>query len=333
MSDSGGSGERRLIAQRRRKLESLREAGNAFPNDFHRDSLAGELTAAYGSHEAETLENEAVDVRVAGRMMTCRVMGRNSFVDLQDRSGRIQLFVQRDAIGAERYEAFKRMDLGDILGVAGRLFFTKTGQLSVRVDELRLLVKSLRPLPEKWRGIADQELRLRRRYLDLIVSEKSRDVFRQRTVLVRFIRSFLDALDFLEVETPMMHPIPGGAAARPFETWHHSLEQTLYLRIAPELYLKRLLVGGFERVYELNRVFRNEGLSTRHNPEFTILEIYQAYAQYTDAMTLTENLVRESVRYLLGGTQVSYQDEQFDLGPEVSARDPGGRIARIHRGA
>ncbi len=316
MSDSGGSSERRLIAERRRKLESLRAAGNAFPNDFHRDSLAGELTAAYGSHEAATLENEAVDVRVAGRMMTRRVMGRNSFVDLQDRSGRIQLFVQRDAIGAERYEEFRRMDLGDILGVSGRLFFTKTGQLSVRVDELRLLVKSLRPLPEKWRGIADQELRLRRRYLDLIVSGKSRDVFQQRTVLVRFIRSFLDALDFLEVETPMMHPIPGGAAARPFETWHHSLEQTLYLRIAPELYLKRLLVGGFERVYELNRVFRNEGLSTRHNPEFTILEIYQAYAQYTDAMTLTENLVRESVRYLLGGTQVSYQDEQFDLGPE-----------------
>ncbi len=316
MTDSDRSSERRLIAERRRKLERLREAGNAFPNDFHRDSLADELRAAYGKHSAETLESEAVDVRVAGRMMTCRVMGKNSFVDLQDRSGRIQLFVQRDAIGAERYEEFKRMDLGDILGVAGRLFFTKTGQLSIRVDELRLLVKSLRPLPEKWRGIADQELRLRRRYLDLIVSEKSRDVFQQRTLLVRFIRSFLDSLDFLEVETPMMHPIPGGAAARPFETWHHSLEQTLYLRIAPELYLKRLLVGGFERVYELNRVFRNEGLSTRHNPEFTILEIYQAYAKYTEAMTLTENLVRESVRYLLGGTQVTYQDEQFDLGPE-----------------
>ena len=316
MSDTGRSSEQRLIGERRQKLERLREAGNAFPNDFHRDSLAGELTAAYGSHAAETLDKEAVDVRVAGRMMTRRVMGKNSFVDLQDRSGRIQLFVQRDAIGAERYAEFKTLDLGDILGVAGRLFYTNTGQISVRVSELRLLVKSLRPLPEKWRGIADRELRLRRRYLDLISSETSRKTFEQRTALVRFIRSFLDALDFMEVETPMMHPLPGGAAARPFETWHHALEQTLYLRIAPELYLKRLLVGGFERVYELNRVFRNEGLSTRHNPEFTILEIYQAYAQYTDAMSLTENLVRESARFLLGNTEIDYQGERFDLAAE-----------------
>ena len=313
MSDTGKSTEHRLVAERRQKLKRLREAGNAFPNDFHRDSLADELTAAYGRHSAETLASEAVDVHVAGRMMTRRVMGRNSFVDLQDRSGRIQLFVQRDAIGAERYAGFKALDLGDILGAVGKLFFTNTGQLSVRVSELRLLVKSLRPLPEKWRGIADRELRLRRRYLDLIASETSRRKFEQRTVLVRFIRSFLDALDFMEVETPMMHPIPGGAAARPFETWHHALEQTLYLRIAPELYLKRLLVGGFERVYELNRVFRNEGLSTRHNPEFTILEIYQAYAQFTDAMSLTENLIRESVRCLLGNTGIEYQGEQFDL--------------------
>ncbi len=316
MTKTDGSSERRLIAERRRKLEGLREAGNAFPNDFHRDSLADELRAAYGTHSAETLESEAVDVRVAGRMMTCRVMGKNSFVDLQDRSGRIQLFVQRDALGAEGYAEFKTLDLGDILGVAGRLFFTNTGQLSVRVTELRLLVKSLRPMPEKWRGIADQELRLRRRYLDLLVSERSRKTFEQRTALVTFIRSFLDALHFMEVETPMMHPIPGGAAARPFETWHHALEQTLYLRIAPELYLKRLLVGGYERVYELNRVFRNEGLSTRHNPEFTMLEIYQAYAQYTDAMSLTESLVRESARYLLGSTGIDYQGEQFDLETE-----------------
>lgn len=316
MTDSDRSSERRLIAERRRKLERLREAGNAFPNDFHRDSLADELRAAYGKHSAETLESEAVDVRVAGRMMTCRVMGKNSFVDLQDRSGRIQLFVQREAIGTEGYAEFRKLDLGDILGVAGRLFYTNTGQLSVRVSELRLLVKSLRPMPEKWRGIADQELRLRRRYLDLLVSESSRRTFEQRTALVTFIRSFLDALHFMEVETPMMHPIPGGAAARPFETWHQALDQKLYLRIAPELYLKRLLVGGFERVYELNRVFRNEGLSTRHNPEFTILEIYQAYAQYTDAMSLTEGLVRESARYLLGDTRIEYQGEQFDVASE-----------------
>jgi lysyl-tRNA synthetase class 2 len=302
-----------LVAERRAKLAALREREPAFPNDFHRDALAAELLAGYQSHSAESLEQDGRKVHVAGRMMAKRVMGKNTFVKLQDRSGQIQLFVQRDRITGERYAEFKKWDIGDILGASGELFKTKTGELSVNVGELRLLVKSLRPLPEKWHGIADQELKLRQRYLDLIVNERARQVFRLRTELVKFMRSFLDALDFLEVETPMMQPVPGGAAARPFATHHQALDLSLYLRIAPELYLKRLLVGGFERVYELNRVFRNEGLSTRHNPEFTMLELYQAYATYREIMALTENLIRESARSLLGTTVVEYQGERFDL--------------------
>jgi lysyl-tRNA synthetase class 2 len=313
MMDDHEHDENRLIAERRGKLSRMRAAGNAFPNDFHRDALAGELLAAYGAHGDETLRNEAVRVSVAGRLMVKRVMGKNSFVKLQDRSGQIQLFVQRDVLGEERYGEFKKWDLGDIVGATGELIKTKTGELSVAVSALRLLVKSLRPMPEKWHGIADQELKYRQRYLDLLVSEKTRAVFQARTDLVRFVRGYLDALDFTEVETPMMHPIPGGATARPFETYHHALDRTLYLRIAPELYLKRLLVGGMERVYELNRVFRNEGLSTRHNPEFTILEIYQAYARYDDVMTLTENLLRECTRSILGATVIVYQGESFDV--------------------
>ncbi len=311
-------GENRLIAERRAKLSHIRENGIAFPNDFRRDALAGQLRAAYDGHEAEALVAENVTVRVAGRMMAKRVMGKNSFVKLQDRSGQIQLLVQRDVLGEERYGEFKKWDVGDIVGGAGRLIKTRTGELSVEVTELRLLVKSLRPMPEKWHGIADAELKLRQRYLDLIVSERTREVFRMRTEAISFMRRFLDALGFVEVETPMMQPIPGGAAARPFETHHHALDRTLYLRIAPELYLKRLLVGGMERVYELNRVFRNEGLSTRHNPEFTMLELYQSYADYRDLMTLSETLLRESARTLLGTTRVQYQDEQFDLDGEYA---------------
>jgi lysyl-tRNA synthetase, class II len=307
------AGENRLVGERRAKLAQLRETGPAFPNDFKRDAIAGELLAGYGHHDDATLAAEAVRVRVAGRMMARRVMGKNTFAKLQDRSGQIQLFVQRDVLGQEAYSAFKRWDVGDIVAASGTLIKTKTGELSVAVDELRLLTKSLRPMPEKWHGISDQELKLRRRYVDLLVNERTRDVFKRRSQLVSFVRRFLDALDFAEVETPMMHPIPGGAAAKPFETYHHALEKKLYLRIAPELYLKRLLVGGLERVYELNRVFRNEGLSTRHNPEFTILEVYQAYARYDDIMALTENLVRESARSILGTTEVTYQGEAFDL--------------------
>jgi len=314
MAESNDQQENRLIAERRKKLEQLREHGEAFPNDFRRDSLAGELLAAYQAHADATLQAEDVCVSVAGRMMIKRVMGRNSFVKIQDRSGQIQLFVERDRIGTEAYGDFKKWDVGDIVAAKGKLFKTNSGELSVKVDELRLLVKSLRPMPEKWHGITDQELKLRQRYLDLLVSERTREVFRTRTRIVSFMRSFLDALDFTEVETPMMHPVPGGAAARPFETYHNALDKTLYLRIAPELYLKRLVVGGMERVYELSRVFRNEGLSTRHNPEFTMLELYQAYARFGDLMVLTENLLREIARDLLGTTVIEYQGERFDLG-------------------
>src|SRR5688572_11194600 len=311
MADDGQ--ENRLIAERRAKLARLREAGNAYPNDFHRDALADELLAAYQSHSAESLAAAPLEVRVAGRLMVKRVMGGTSFVKLQDRSGQIQLMLKRDRLGQELYGEFKKWDLGDIVAARGQLIKTKTGELSIDASELRLLVKSLRPLPEKWHGITDAEMKLRQRYVDLIMSEETREVFRRRSVLTRFVRSFLDALDFTEVETPMMQPIPGGATARPFVTHHNALDATLYLRIAPELYLKRLLVGGFERIYELNRVFRNEGLSTRHNPEFTMLELYQAYATYRDIMALTENLVRGAAQALTGGTDVDYQGQRFDL--------------------
>lgn len=305
--------ENRLIAERRAKLARLRESGVAFPNDFKRDSLAGELHAAYHAHGAEDLADNPRTVRVAGRMLAKRVMGGSSFVKLQDRSGQIQLFIRRDRVSPDVYNEFKKWDLGDVLGAVGEVVKTKTGELSVDVSELELLVKSLRPLPEKWHGIVDPELKARQRYVDLIMSDETRALFKLRSDVIKFVRAFLDALEFVEVETPMMHPIPGGATARPFVTHHHALDMTLYLRIAPELYLKRLLVGGFERVYELNRVFRNEGLSTRHNPEFTMLELYQAYASYRDVMALTENLIRAGARALLGGTALEYQGERVDL--------------------
>jgi lysyl-tRNA synthetase class 2 len=306
--------ENRLIAERRAKLARLREAGNAYPNDFRRDALAAELLAAYQSHDAESLAATPVEVRVAGRLMVKRVMGGTSFAKLQDRSGQIQLMLKRDHLTEPVYADFKKWDVGDIVAARGELIKTKTGELSVDAAQIRLLSKSLRPLPEKWHGIADPETKLRQRYVDLIMSEETREVFRRRSELVRFVRGFLDALDFTEVETPMMQPIPGGAAARPFVTHHNALDIDLYLRIAPELYLKRLVVGGFERVYELSRVFRNEGLSTRHNPEFTMLELYQAYAGPRDLMTLTENLLRGAARALLGTDVVEYQGERFDLG-------------------
>jgi lysyl-tRNA synthetase class 2 len=319
MADNDG--ENRLIAERRAKLAKLREGGTAFPNDFKRSELAGELVAAFQARTAEALAASPTTVAVAGRLMVKRVMGGSSFVKIQDRSGQIQLLVRRDRVGEALYAEFKKWDVGDIVGASGELIKTKTGELSIDVAALRLLAKSLRPLPEKWHGITDQELKLRQRYVDLIMSEDAREVFRKRSALVRFIRGFLDALDFTEVETPMMQPIPGGAAARPFVTHHNALDATLYLRIAPELYLKRLLVGGFERVYELGRVFRNEGLSTRHNPEFTMLELYQAYATQRDIMALTENLVRNAALTLAGDTAFEYQGERVDLGsrfPEIT---------------
>jgi lysyl-tRNA synthetase class 2 len=308
--------ENKLIAQRREKLKQLREAGNAFPNDFRRDSISGELHAEYDGKTKEELEEMNLRVKVAGRMMSRRVMGKASFAHLQDMSGRIQLFIQRDNLSEGLYnEHFKKSwDIGDIIAAEGVLFKTKTDELSVRVDNISLLTKSLRPLPEKFHGLTDQEQRYRQRYLDLIMNEVSRETFRTRTRVVQFIREYLNNKKFMEVETPMMQVIPGGATARPFETHHNALDMGLYLRIAPELYLKRLVVGGFERVYEINRNFRNEGLSTRHNPEFTMLEFYEAYADYHDLMDLTEDMLRSLTQEVLGSTLVEYQGEAYDFG-------------------
>jgi lysyl-tRNA synthetase, class II len=304
--------ENHLISERRAKLAKLRERGIAFPNDFRRNALAGDLLTAYGEKAAEVLETSAIRVSVAGRMRAKRVMGKASFAKLEDSSGAIQIFLQASALG-DSYDEFKTWDVGDVIGAEGVLFRTKTNELSVRVDKILLLTKSLRPLPDKWHGIADTEMRYRRRYVDLIMNEESRRVFEMRTAIVRYLRAFLDSRGFLEVETPMLHPIPGGAAARPFKTHHNALDLGMYLRIAPELYLKRLTVGGFERVYEINRNFRNEGVSTQHNPEFTMLELYQAYADYQDLMELIEKLFQGLADSLIGSRKLLYQGTEFDL--------------------
>ncbi len=308
--------EQEQVAQRRTKLNALRENGGiAFPTDFRRNVVAGEVIAEYGEKSKEELEAEPIRVKLAGRMMTRRIMGKASFAHIQDMSGRIQLYVTRDTLAENFYnEQFKKWDIGDILGVEGVLFKTKVGELSVRVDDVRLLTKALRPLPEKFHGIADQEIKYRQRYLDLIMSDTSRDTFLMRSKIVSYIRQFLTERKFLEVETPMMQAIPGGATARPFETHHNALDMGLYLRIAPELYLKRLVVGGFERVFEINRNFRNEGLSSRHNPEFTMIEFYQAYAEYGELMDLTEEMLKGIAEELLGNSVVTYQGEQYDFG-------------------
>jgi lysyl-tRNA synthetase, class II len=314
MSDSD---ENHLIAERRAKLAKWRERGNAFPNDFRRDALAQDILTAYGEKSAEALDAMAVSVRLAGRMRAKRIMGKASFARLEDSSGGIQLFLQQQALG-EVYDEFKGWDVGDVIGAEGVLFRTKTGELSVRALRLQLLTKSLRPLPDKWHGIADTELRYRRRYVDLIMNEDSRRVFETRSRIVRYLRAFLDARGFLEVETPMLHPIPGGAAARPFKTHHNALDADMYLRIAPELYLKRLTVGGFERVYEINRNFRNEGVSTQHNPEFTMLELYQAYADFTDLMEMIETLFQGLADTLVGSRKLIYQGTEIDLSHEFA---------------
>ncbi len=307
------SDENAQIAQRRAKLAELRERGCAFPNDFRRDVLAGELHARYDASDAAMLESQPVRVRVAGRLMTRRIMGKAAFAHLQDMSGRIQVYVQREALGETAYQEFKKFDIGDILGAEGTLFRTKTGELSVKLDALRLLTKALRPLPEKFHGLADQETRYRQRYLDLIMNEVARTTFRVRSEIVGFLRRFLAERGYMEVETPMMQAIPGGATARPFVTHHHALDMQLFLRIAPELYLKRLVVGGFEKVFEINRNFRNEGLSTRHNPEFTMLEFYQAYADYRDLMDLTEEMLRAMALAVAGTSRLQYQGEEYDF--------------------
>jgi len=311
--DTGTHDENKLIAQRRQKLASLRARGEAFPNDFRRDALAGDLHDQYDALDDGQFKDLNVRVTVAGRMMAKRVMGKASFAQVLDMSGGIQLFIQRDALADGVYADFKTWDVGDIVGARGALFKTKTGELSIKAEALRLLSKSLRPLPEKFHGLTDPEQRYRQRYVDLIMNEPVRAAFRARSQVIRFIRQYLDARGFLEVETPMMQPIPGGAAARPFVTHHNALDMTLYLRIAPELYLKRLVVGGFERVYEINRNFRNEGLSTQHNPEFTMLEFYQAYADYRELMNLTEDMLRGLAIAVTGGTRLNYQGQVYEL--------------------
>lgn len=304
--------ENKLIAQRREKLAALRD-GIAFPNDFRRDSLAAKLHELYAADDADTLEAKAVAVKLAGRLMAKRLMGKASFAQIQDMSGRMQLFLQRDALPEGVYEAFKTWDIGDIIAAEGSMFRTKTGELSVKLNNVRLLTKSLRPLPEKFHGLTDQEIRYRQRYVDLIMTEEARQVFRLRSQIVAYVRQFLSARDFIEVETPMMQAIPGGARAKPFVTHHNALDMELYLRIAPELYLKRLVVGGFERVFEINRSFRNEGLSTRHNPEFTMLEFYQAYADYRELMDLTEELLRKLAWDVIKSPEITYQGRAYDL--------------------
>ncbi len=307
--------ENKLIAQRREKLAALREGGIAFPNDFRRNVMAGELHAEYDEKSKEELEQLGLRVSIAGRMMLKRVMGKASFATVQDMSGRIQLYVTRDELAEGFYnEQFKKWDLGDIIGAEGPLMKTNKGELSVKVDNIRLLTKALRPLPEKFQGLSDQETRYRQRYLDLIMNEESRNTFLIRSKIISHIRQFLSDRNFLEVETPMMQVIPGGATARPFTTFHNALDMDLYLRIAPELYLKRLVVGGFERVFEINRNFRNEGLSTRHNPEFTMIEFYEAYATYHDLMNTTEEMLRSIAENVIGKTLIHYQGEEYDFG-------------------
>ena len=304
-----------ILAQRLAKLDAMREKGNAFPNDFRRKNISDELHEKYDDKTKEELDELAVDVSIAGRMMTRRIMGKASFATIQDMGGRIQVYVVRDNLAVDFYNTeFKKWDLGDIIGAQGRLFKTKTNELSIKVSEIRILTKALRPLPDKFHGLTDIESRYRQRYLDLIANENSRRTFILRNKIVNAIRQYLNERNFMEVETPMLQAIPGGATAKPFETFHNALDLPMYLRIAPELNLKRLVVGGFERVFEINRSFRNEGTSTRHNPEFTMIEFYQAYADYIDLMDLTEDMLRHITETVLGSSVVKYGEEEFDFG-------------------
>ncbi|MFO1258734.1 MAG: lysine--tRNA ligase [Gammaproteobacteria bacterium] len=306
--------ENEQIQVRKEKLNDLRKQRNAYPNDFKRSHLAKCLHASYESQTPEQLDAEKLEVSLAGRVMTRRLMGKASFVHLQDMTGRIQLYLKQESLPEGVYEDFKTWDIGDIIGVQGLIFKTKTGELSVKASDVRLLAKGLRPLPDKFHGIHDQELCYRQRYLDLLMSEKTRETFKVRTKVIQAIRDYLNSRFFMEVETPMMHVLPGGAAAKPFKTHHNALDMSMYLRIAPELYLKRLVVGGFEQVFEINRNFRNEGLSTRHNPEFTMLEFYAAYWDYKDLMDLTEDMFKSIANHVLSNTEFVYQGHQIDFG-------------------
>ena len=312
----GASSEHRLIAERRAKLTALRQQGWAFPNHLRPDAQAARLHAECADLDAQALEDQSREVRVAGRLMSMRRMGRLSFAEIQDGTGRIQLMLRAAFLGEQAFSDTGGMDLGDILWTRGKLIRTRTGELTVQATELALLTKALRPLPEKFHGLTDREQRYRQRYVDLIVNRDSREVFERRARTTAALREFLAGRGFLEVETPVMQPIPGGAAARPFATRHHALDRDLYLRVALELYLKRLVVGGMERVFEINRCFRNEGMSTQHNPEFTMLEAYQAYADYNDFMQLTEEMIRAAAQAVLRATRVEYAGEAYELGGE-----------------
>ncbi len=310
--------ENQLIAERREKLKAIRQQeaegkGPAFPNDFKPGDRAADLFAAHAGQTAEGLLTQGSTAKIAGRMMLKRVMGKASFATLQDSTGRIQIYVKRDEVGEETYEQFKHWDLGDIVAAEGTVFKTKTGELSIQASSVRLLTKSLRPMPDKFHGVADQEVKYRQRYIDLMTDEEARKRFVARSKAVSSIREFMVSHNFLEVETPMLHPIPGGANAKPFITHHNALDQEMFLRIAPELYLKRLIVGGFERVFEINRNFRNEGISVRHNPEFTMMEFYAAYWDYQDLMTFTEGLVRHAAQQAAGTLQLTYGGKPVDL--------------------
>jgi lysyl-tRNA synthetase, class II len=307
--------ENQIIAERRSKLAALRAQGPAFPNDFARTHLAAALHAAHGAATREALEQEGLEVAVAGRLMLKRLMGKASFATVQDGSGRIQFFVSDEDVGAQAHEAFRHWDIGDIVAARGVLFKTNRGELSVRCKELRLLAKALRPLPDKFHGLADHEQRYRQRYVDLIVNDDTRRVFQVRARAISAVRAYLLGHDFIEVETPMLQTLPGGAQARPFATHHNALDIDMYLRIAPELFLKRLVVGGMERVFEINRNFRNEGISPRHNPEFTMLEFYAAYHDVRWMMDFTEDLLRKVALESAGTTALSYQGQTLDLGP------------------
>jgi lysyl-tRNA synthetase class 2 len=286
-----------------------------FPNDFKVSHISREIHEAFDSKSGEELKTVAETVCLAGRIMAIRDFGKASFLQIQDRSGKIQVYIRKDAVGEKAFQLFKTFDIGDLMGVEGKVFRTKTGELTIEVQSFRLLVKSLRPLPEKWHGLTDVEIRYRQRYLDLIANPKVKEVFRTRIQAIQMIRSFFNERDFLEVETPMLHPIPGGATAKPFKTYHNALGMELYMRVAPELYLKRLVIGGIERVFEINRCFRNEGISTQHNPEFTMLEFYQSYATYEDLMSMTEELLTSMVKKIHGRFFLTYQGKEIDFTP------------------
>ncbi|WP_274585773.1 lysine--tRNA ligase [Neisseria leonii] len=305
--------ENQIIAARREKLGEIRKQGIAFPNQYRRNAFAGDLQAQYGAIEKTELDPQEIPVKIAGRMMLQRAMGKASFATVQDTSGPIQVYVNNQGVGEAAHHAFKHWDLGDIIGVEGTLFKTNHGELTVRAAKLHLLTKSLRPLPDKHKGLTDQETKYRQRYVDLIANPGSRDIFIKRSQIVQAIRSYMVAENYLEVETPMMHPIPGGAAAKPFVTHHNALDMPLYLRIAPELYLKRLVVGGLERVFEINRNFRNEGMSVRHNPEFTMMEFYEAFCGYERMMEMTEGIIRAAAQTACGRLNIEYNGKAVDL--------------------